>query len=158
MASHNEYGAGARLQQPPSPTLRRGYSYGATSTGNDGPTADPTPLASPSSRSLDMARLASSRPTHLEDVLDMDVGSFHVPSLRRSPSPGSAGLSRGNTLRRGKSLSRRSSGSQRSARAGSISGVAHDKRSAVDRSDVFYIPIPTNGSPTELLANRFQGM
>jgi hypothetical protein len=164
MASHNEYGAGARPQQPPSPTLRRGNSHGATtSAGNGGPAADPAPLASPSarspsSRSLDMARLASSRPAHLEEVLDMDVGSFHVPSLRRSPSAGSAGLSRGNTLGRGKSLSRRSSGSQRSARAGSISGVAHDKRSAADRSDVFYIPIPTNGSPTELLATRFQGM
>jgi hypothetical protein len=156
-ASHNAYGAGSRLQQPPSPTLRRGNSYGGTS-------ADPTPLASPparspSSRSFDMARLASSRPAHLEEVLDMDVGSFHVPSLRRSPSAGSAGgPSRGNTLKRGKSASRGSSGSPRSARAGSIPDVAFDKRNAVDQNDVFYMPIPTNGSPTELLATRFQGM
>lgn len=157
MASHNEYDAPAHLQA--SPTLRRGNSYGGTSPG--GPTADPTPLASPSlarppsTRSFDMARLASARPAHLEEVLDMDVGSFRVPSLRRSPSAGSGGPSRGDTLRRQASLSRRSSGSPR---AGSIPGVGFGRNSEADHSDVFYTPIPTNGSPTELLATRFQGM
>jgi hypothetical protein len=160
MASHNVYGAGERPHHA-SPPLRRGYSHDATTTtSSGGPTADPTPLASPdarspSARSFDMGRLASARPAHLEDVLDMDVGSFRVPSLRRSPSAGSGGLSRGDTLRRQEALSRRSSGSPRSAPARSVSGI--EPRSAADPNDVFYTPIPTNGSPTELLANRFQG-
>lgn len=87
----------------------------------------------------------------------MDVGSFRAPSEgRRSPSPG-APVSPG-LVRRQKSLSRRSSGSPRSARAGSIAGVGFDRRVTVEHNDVFYMPIPTDGSPTELLATRFQGI
>lgn len=165
MASHNDYFSAARPQAAPS--RGRGNSFGAnepTANSSHGPTADPTALSSPSAkppsaRSFDMARL--SRPAHLEDVLDMDVGSFRVPSLHRSPSAGS-GLSRGNTLKGQKSLSRRSSlrrsSSAHSMRAGSASGVVYENRHAVDQNNVFYTPVPTSGSPTEVLANRFQGM
>ena len=56
-------------------------------------------------------------------------------------------------MRRTGSLKR--SSSKRSLAVGSIKGVggAHED---VDFNSVFYTPIPTQGSPTEVLANRFQ--
>jgi len=70
-------------------------------------------------------------------------------------------LSRGGTLKKKASVSRKSSigrsGSRRSLAAGSIAGVgtpgAHD-----DYNSALSTPIPTHGSPTDILANRFQGM
>lgn len=58
----------------------------------------------------------------------------------------------------------RRSGSKRSLRAGSVrSLVLGDKEKysvdgAEDQNSAFYIPVPTNGNPTEVLADRFQGM
>ena len=70
-------------------------------------------------------------------------------------------VSRGGTLKKKASVSRKSSigrsGSRRSLAAGSIAGVgtpgAHD-----DYNSALSTPIPTHGSPTDILANRFQGM
>jgi hypothetical protein len=70
-------------------------------------------------------------------------------------------LSRGGTLKKKASVSRKSSigrsGSRRSLAAGSIAGAgtpgAHD-----DYNSALSTPIPTHGSPTDILANRFQGM
>ncbi|THW72035.1 hypothetical protein D6D19_06873 [Aureobasidium pullulans] len=67
--------------------------------------------------------------------------------------------SRAGTLKKKASVSRKSSlnrsGSRRSTRAGSIAGVgtpgAHD-----DYNSALSTPIPTHGSPTDILANRFQ--
>jgi hypothetical protein len=48
-------------------------------------------------------------------------------------------------------------------RAGSVRSLALGDREkyrvdgADDHHSAFYIPIPTDGSPTEVLANRFQG-
>jgi hypothetical protein len=44
--------------------------------------------------------------------------------------------------------------------AGSIRGVTiDDQERGYDREDsVFYTPVPTKGSPTEVLAERFQSM
>jgi len=68
-------------------------------------------------------------------------------------------LSRGGTLKKKASVSRKSSigrsGNRRSLAAGSIAGVgtpgAHD-----DYNSALSTPIPTHGSPTDILANRFQ--
>ncbi|KAG2418085.1 hypothetical protein HFD88_001185 [Aspergillus terreus] len=70
------------------------------------------------------------------------------------------------TLKKKNSLSRkgslRRSGSRRSMRAGSVRSLALGDREkyrvdgADDQHSAFYIPIPTDGSPTEVLANRFQ--
>lgn len=47
--------------------------------------------------------------------------------------------------------------SSRSARAGSIGGIMYDDTSGIDTKSVYYTPIPTSGSPVEILAARFQG-
>jgi hypothetical protein len=89
--------------------------------------------------------------------------------LHRSTSAASSTLnqggsvSRSGTLKKKGSLSRKSSlkrsGSKRSLRAGSIKGVSMDDSDSPDNfNSVFYTPVPTSGSPTEILANRFQGM
>lgn len=73
---------------------------------------------------------------------------------------GTTSLSRGNTLkkkpslRRGASLKR--SSSRRSMKAGSVRSLA--LQSTTDQDEVhsaFYCPVPTTGSPTEVLAQRF---
>ncbi|RDA93420.1 hypothetical protein CP533_1975, partial [Ophiocordyceps camponoti-saundersi (nom. inval.)] len=63
---------------------------------------------------------------------------------------------RNNTLR--KRTSMRRSNSRRSNRAGSVRSLA--VQTAPDSDDVsnaFYCPVPTSGTPTDVLANRFQG-
>lgn len=77
---------------------------------------------------------------------------------------GSISLSRGNTLKKKASLRRSGSlkrrGSRRSMKAGSVrSLVLQSSSSDHDPShSAFYCPVPTSGTPTEVLANRFQGM
>ncbi|KAH0599257.1 hypothetical protein MHUMG1_03374 [Metarhizium humberi] len=68
---------------------------------------------------------------------------------------------RNNTLRKKSSMRRtsslRRSSSRRSSRPGSVRSLA--LHSASDRDDAhsaFYCPIPTSGTPTDVLANRFQ--
>ncbi|OJD19724.1 hypothetical protein AJ78_00347 [Emergomyces pasteurianus Ep9510] len=70
------------------------------------------------------------------------------------------------TLKKKPSLSKkgslRRSGSRRSSRAGSVRSLAlgeKEKYGIVDGDEVnsaFYVPIPTSGSPTDVLAARFQ--
>jgi hypothetical protein len=64
--------------------------------------------------------------------------------------------SRSGTLKKKGSVKR--SGSRKSMHAGSIRGVTiDDQERGYDREDsVFYTPVPTKGSPTEILAERFQ--
>ncbi|PLN84082.1 hypothetical protein BDW42DRAFT_53252 [Aspergillus taichungensis] len=99
--------------------------------------------------------------------------AFDTPSaLQRSashmsqPQSRSATPTRSTTLKKKSSLSKkgsiRRSGSRKSMRAGSVrSLVLGDKEKyhsegADDQNSAFFIPIPTSGSPTEVLANRFQ--
>ncbi|KAL6870255.1 hypothetical protein J3F83DRAFT_735648 [Trichoderma novae-zelandiae] len=72
-------------------------------------------------------------------------------------------LQRGNTLKKKASLRRSGAGSivrsssRRSARAGSVKSLI--LQSATDPDELhsaFYCPVPTNGSPTEVLVARFQ--
>jgi hypothetical protein len=95
----------------------------------------------------------------LRDDFTDGSGSVYDGNLHRSPS--TAGLGRSSTtLKKQKSLSRKSSlkrsGSRRSVRGGAIGGITYDDTSGVDTRSVFYTPIPTSGSPTDILANRFQ--
>ncbi|KAL8952992.1 MAG: hypothetical protein Q9222_001107 [Ikaeria aurantiellina] len=73
--------------------------------------------------------------------------------------------SRGGTLKKKKSLSKKGSvkraGSRRSSYAGSIKGMAtggeqYDRGTGDEMDSAFFTPVPTSGSPTEILANRFQ--
>lgn len=71
--------------------------------------------------------------------------------------------SRGGTLKKKPSLKRasslRRSSSRRSSRAGSVRSLALQPAGDTDEMhSAFYSPVPTSGSPTEILANRFQGM
>lgn len=70
--------------------------------------------------------------------------------------------SRGTTLKKKASLKRsgslRRSSSRRSSRAGSVRSLALQSSGGdIDEMhSAFYSPVPTTGSPTEILANRFQ--
>lgn len=71
--------------------------------------------------------------------------------------------SRGATLKKKASLKRAGSlkrnTSRRSSRAGSVRSLALQTSADTDEAhSAFYSPVPTSGNPTEILANRFQGM
>lgn len=83
-------------------------------------------------------------------------------TLRESTLNQGSTPSRSGTLKKKGSVktsgSLRRSGSRKSLHAGSIRGVATDgQEHGYDREDsVFYTPVPTKGSPTDILADRFQ--
>lgn len=71
--------------------------------------------------------------------------------------------SRGGTLKKKASLRRtgsmKRSSSRRSSRAGSVRSLALQSAGDTDEThSAFYSPVPTTGNPTEILANRFQGV
>jgi hypothetical protein len=71
--------------------------------------------------------------------------------------------SRGGTLKKKASLRRtgslKRSSSRRSSRAGSVRSLALQAPADIDEMhSAFFSPVPTSGNPTEILANRFQGM
>ncbi|KAI0409382.1 hypothetical protein F4802DRAFT_604588 [Xylaria palmicola] len=73
----------------------------------------------------------------------------------------SISLSRGNTLKKKNSLRRsaslKRSSSRRSMKAGSVRSLALQSSHEPDEiHSVFHCPVPTTGSPTEVLAQRFQ--
>ncbi|KAI1406318.1 hypothetical protein F4819DRAFT_493720 [Hypoxylon fuscum] len=89
----------------------------------------------------------SSRP---EVITTGDGASTHAISLSRGNT-----LKKKSSLRRSGSLKR--SSSRRSMKAGSVRSLA--LQSSHDSDEIhsaFYCPVPTSGSPTELLSNRFQ--
>ncbi len=106
------------------------------------------------------------------DARNRDSAVFDRDGLQRSASQASrtsalnqgATPSRSGTLKKKGSIKRsgslKRSGSRRSVRAGSIRGVPTDgPEHGYDREDsVFHTPVPTKGSPTEILAERFQRM
>ncbi len=73
--------------------------------------------------------------------------------------------SRGGTLKKRQSLSRKTSlkrsGSKKGSRPGSVRSLtfADDvDGQGSEMHSAFFTPVPTSGSPTEILANRFQGV
>ena len=128
--------------------------------------------SSPLSQSNQQGQLA-----HIHDI-DND---HHAPSNgngritsdpRRSESVMSQSQtltpSRGGTLKKRQSLSRKVSQKQnvsrRNSYAGSEKGLVFaegEKHRSAERDELnsaFFTPVPTTGNPTEILANRFQGM
>ena len=80
-------------------------------------------------------------------------------TLNQSSTPSRSGtLKKKGSVKRTGSLKR--SGSRKSLHAGSIRGVPiDDQEQGYGREDsVFYTPVPTKGSPTDVLADRFQSM
>ncbi|KAK4983300.1 phosphatidylinositol 4,5-bisphosphate-binding protein [Elasticomyces elasticus] len=105
-----------------------------------------------------------------EDFESARRGSFSVndeSSIKRSASTASTAVpvadsapSRNNTLKKKgsvrKQTSLKRSGSRKSLKAGSTAGDRGRDILGDDFNSVFHTPIPTHGSPTEILANRFQ--
>lgn len=88
--------------------------------------------------------------------------------LRRTDSAASQSYaltpSKGGTLKKRQSLSRRTSlrrsNSRKSSRPGSVRSLTFADEvtgHTAEMNNAFYTPVPTSGSPTEILANRFQG-
>lgn len=73
--------------------------------------------------------------------------------------------SRGGTLKKKRSLSKKGSvkrsGSRRNSYAGSVKGLGfadqqYDGANDDEMNSAFFTPVPTTGTPTEILADRFQ--
>ncbi|KAK1819023.1 phosphatidylinositol 4,5-bisphosphate-binding protein [Friedmanniomyces endolithicus] len=91
---------------------------------------------------------------------DGDYGMDRSHSTASTAVPAQA-PSRSNTLKKKASMRRtgslkRSSSKRSLAAAGSIKGVSGAPHQDKEYNSIFYTPIPTQGTPTEVLANRFQ--
>ena len=127
--------------------------------------------ASPLSQSVSQAGHAQNYSDHDTDATQ--VGSSHVAAsdMRGGTSTVSQSQtltpSRGGTLKKRQSLSKKASlkrkDSGKRSRAASIRSFGGGDPGALpgdqmELNNAFFTPIPTTGSPTEILANRFQGM
>lgn len=158
------------IPQPNNPGLNRGYSVRSSSS-------RPYSYAGNTSALHGHGALDQSQAPHNpRSREELDAASRHSidgpagvqrsasqMSHVRSPTP-----SRSGTLRKKASLSKKGSlrrnGSRRSLRAGSVRSLSLGDREKYhvdgteDVNSAFTVPIPTDGNPTEVLANRFQGM
>ncbi|CAL8577689.1 phosphatidylinositol 4,5-bisphosphate-binding protein [Xanthoria parietina] len=115
-----------------------------------------------------------SKPDHSHHLNPSQRGSTLVDSgsgggVHRSDSTMSQSHtltpSRGGTLKKKRSLSKKGSvkrsGSRRSSYAGSVKGLGfadqqYDGATDDEMNSAFFTPVPTTGTPTEILADRFQ--
>lgn len=165
--SHDRY---SPIPTPNEAHLSKGYGAPPTEATDFAPHSGNPIESSPLSQSLQQQQHHHHHLGNFHEDFDASQrGSSIVDGdIHRSASSASAhqggSLSRNSTLKKKGSLSRKSSlkrsGSRKSLRAGSIKGVnIHDE--GVDpphHNSVFYTPIPTSGAPTDILANRFQGI
>ncbi|KAI0836147.1 hypothetical protein F5Y06DRAFT_288654 [Hypoxylon sp. FL0890] len=111
----------------------------------DGPTSQPNHYQH---SAMQRSSSISSRPEVL--TTGGDAASIHSISLSRGNT-----LKKKNSLRRSGSLKR--SSSRRSMNAGSMRSLAlQSSHDSDEMHSAFYCPVPTTGSPTEVLSNRFQ--
>ncbi|KAF2129793.1 hypothetical protein P153DRAFT_375435 [Dothidotthia symphoricarpi CBS 119687] len=85
------------------------------------------------------------------------ASTLHQPAHSQTTAPMRSGtLKKKSSVKRSGSLKR--SSSRKSLRAGSIHGAAFDGQEHGHHKEdsVFYTPVPTKGTPTEMLAERFQ--
>ncbi|KAF1956590.1 hypothetical protein CC80DRAFT_412755 [Byssothecium circinans] len=166
-------GYGSSVPAPHDPAhLSRGY--GDASRGN----IAANDFATPSANALDPSPLSQSLPNHhggrrgrFEESFDATTRGSSIlggdERLERSASRAStlnqgAAPSRSGTLKKRSSVKRsgslKRSGSRKSLHAGSIRGVSIEDDGRADHkgNSVFYTPVPTSGSPTDVLSNRFQ--
>lgn len=168
---HDPYGA---MSTPNDAHLSRGYSVSTTATSrpalsmNDftstaGNPVEPSPLSQSLNQNHATGKFTEDFDASQRGSSLIDGDGLHRSASRASTLNQSGSVSRSGTLKKKNSLSRKSSlkrsGSRRSLHAGSIKGVAisDDVESLEGHNSVFYTPIPTTGTPTEILANRFQG-
>lgn len=108
--------------------------------------------------------LSQSAGLHNQSVLNDNVSgllrsdSLLSQSATAIPSRGGT-LKKKASLKRGSSLKR--SGSKKSSYAGSVRSLRLGEKEKYEPEDeqnsAFYCPVPITGSPTDLLADRFQG-
>ncbi len=155
----NNYGA---VPNPSDSYAERGYGSNASTGVTDFAQGNPNPV-SPLSQSMNTTSAFNDPPgSSLRGssvAEDGRVGGFDRTNSMASTAVPAQTPSRSNTLRKKSSMRRtnslKRSGSKRSLKAGSIAGfggVDSDK----EFNSAFSTPIPTQGTPTEILANRFQ--
>ena len=94
-----------------------------------------------------------------ESSVTGESDTHHATSQSHTLTP-----SRGGTLKKRQSLSRKNSlkqsGSRKNSRPGSVKSLTFADDiggQASEMNSAFFTPVPTTGSPTDILANRFQG-
>lgn len=174
--SHDGYGS---MPNPNDPTqLNRGYGYQTSSRPNSyvaSGSGGHSELNVGHSGVPDHSPLSHSGRFHEDfnasrrgsSLVDGGIGELQRSDSQMSQSHTLTPSRGGGTLKKKPSLSKkgslRKSGSKRSSRAGSVRSLIlgeKEKYSSAggdDPSNAFYVPIPTTGSPTDILANRFQG-
>lgn len=158
---------------PPAQALQdRGYGASTTQRSHLGPSDDAADLGATPGNPTDSSPLSQSVPQQISgrfneewdasrrgsSVID---GGMHrsnsVMSQGDTLAPSRSGtLKKKPSLKRGGSLKRPSS--RRSSRAGSVRSLVLQPSGDDETNSAFFSPVPTTGNPTEILANRFQGM
>ncbi|GME35976.1 hypothetical protein GTA08_BOTSDO06697 [Neofusicoccum parvum] len=148
---------------PQADHLARGYGTSATS---DFATTPAHPAdASPLGQSLGhhyVGRFNEDFDASQRGSSILDGDTIQRSSSRASQRSLGGTVSRSGTLKKKNSVSRKGSlkrsGSRRSMRAGSIKGVPmqDDTTDPNSFNNVFQTPVPTTGTPTDILVNRFQ--
>ena len=144
----------SNVPAPDDAHLNRGYGSGAPSR------TDLHDFAHEGNRA-DSAQ-TDNHAAHSSNATAVEHDASGLDRSASSASTAAGGPSRSGTLKKRQSVSRKTSlkrsGSRKSLRAGSTKGVAHgDRTDDHEYNSAFYTPIPTSSSPTEILANRFQG-
>ena len=171
--SNEVYASNAPIGSRPRTTNSRPNSYlsmaapGGTSALEQGigPHTDSSPLAQSLGKHEDSYGVRNNDDGSIQEGHRNMTGG----ELRRSNSQMSQSQtlmpSRGGTLKKKASLKRsgsmKRSSSRRSSRAGSVRSLALGEKEKYGEGDefnsAFYTPVPTSGTPTDVLANRFQG-
>jgi hypothetical protein len=169
MASLN---ANSAIPHPSQQQLERGYGASSTARSNIVPASVVTDFGATPGHPVDASPLsqpATQQNGRFNEEWDASQrGSSIIDGpMQRSNSVMSQGdtliPSRGGTLKKKASLRRagslKRSSSRRSSRAGSVRSLAFQTPADIDEMhSVFFSPVPTSGNPTEILANRFQGI
>lgn len=150
-------GAAGSVREPEALYTNRGYGSAAVSR---------TDLNAPTTGVADFGHGDSAGAVHQDNYDTMQhngTGLDRSASVASNPAGRDGAVSRSNTLKKKNSLSRKTSlkrsSSRKSLKAGSIKGApTTDGTQDHHYNSAFYTPIPTTGAPTEILANRFQGM
>lgn len=145
------------LSSKPTPTSPLAQSFKMAGGGDKHPLQDTLPVGRRKSVVTD-----SEEPSGSFMHRSASAASHRSQKSTTSATSAASGVSRSNTLRKQKSLSRKGSlkrsSSKRSVRAGAIGGMPYNDTSGEEARNVLHTPIPTSGSPTEILTARFQGM
>lgn len=156
------YGGSSVVPPPAAQHVSRGYGTSAT---NDFAVLGNPDMSSPLSQSAHGGGVfhedfdASQRGSSIID------GGIKRSSSRASTAVGGGGgeggaVSRSNTLKKRSSVKRsrslKRSTSKKSLGAGSIKGFGGVDSDSADFHNFSFTPVPTTGTPTEVLANRFQ--